>query len=130
MRDTLQQAEFYRRLGANIRECRERRKLSQEAVARMVGLTRTSLTNIESGRQHPPLHTFCEIMEQLDADYTELIPRRPRATIAADLQERARQQVRGEDELAFIKTGIGIKEEKPHGNTKEKDSAIGRRTPK
>ena len=56
-------------------------------------------------------------MEQLGADYAELIPHRPHATMAADLQERARQQVRGEEELAFIKTAIGIKEENSHGST-------------
>ena len=93
----------------------------------MVGLTRTSLTNIESGRQHPPLHTFCELAEQLDADYAELIPRRARGAMADDLQEKARQQVRGEDELAFIRTGIGLREEKPDGNTEEKDTVTGRR---
>ena len=130
MRDANQQTEFYRQLGANIRQCRERRKLSQEAVARMAGLTRTSLTNIESGRQHPPLHTFCELAEQLNADYAELIPRRSRAVMADDLEEKARQQVRGDDELAFIRTGIGIKEETPYGDKKEKDSATGRRAPK
>jgi transcriptional regulator with XRE-family HTH domain len=130
MQDAAQQTEFYRQLGANIRRCRERRKLSQETVARMVGLTRTSLTNIESGRQHPPLHTFCELTEQLGVDYAELIPRRTRTAITADLQDRARQQVRGEDELAFIRTGIGITEEEPHGHTEEKDRAADRRTPK
>lgn len=95
----------------------------------MVGLTRTSLTNIESGRQHPPLHTFCEIMDQLGADYDKVIPRRSRAPMAAALQERAKQQVRGEDELAFIEAAIGIKEGSPDGNTQEKDQGPGRRAP-
>jgi transcriptional regulator with XRE-family HTH domain len=130
MKDTTQQAEFYRQLGVNIRECREQRRLSQETVARMIGLTRTSLTNIESGRQHPPLHTFCEIVEQLGANYTELIPRRAHAPMAADLQERAKGQVRGENELAFIKAAIGTEEGNPHGDTKEKDQGVSRRAPK
>jgi hypothetical protein len=69
-------------------------------------------------------------MEQLGADYAELIPHRPHATMAADLQERARQQVRGEEELAFIKTAIGIKEENSHGSTKEKDTGISGRPSK
>ena len=128
MQDPVHQTEFYRKLGANIRRCREQRKLSQDAVAKMAGLTRTSLTNIESGRQHPPLHTFCEIADQLGADYGELIPKRPRAGITAELQERARQQVRGEDELTFIRTGIGLQEEPPHGYTEEENPAARRRT--
>jgi len=130
MQDPIQLSTFYRQLGANIRQCREQRKLSQEAVARMIGLSRTSLTNIESGRQHPPLHTFCELVERLGADFADLIPQRPHTPIAADLEERARQQVRGEDELAFIRTGIGLKEEDAHGHTEEKNSTIGRRDAK
>lgn len=130
MRDAAQQAEFYRQLGANIRQCRERRQFSQEALARMVGLTRTSLTNIESGRQHPPLHTLYEIVEQLNADYGEVIPRRPRAPMVADLQERAKQQVRGEDELAFIKAAIESQEGKSHGYTEGKDSPARKRSSK
>jgi transcriptional regulator with XRE-family HTH domain len=128
MRDAAQQADFYRQLGANIRERREQRKLSQEAVARMVGLTRTSLTNIESGRQHPPLHTFCEIVEQLGGGFAEFIPHRRQTTMAVDLQERAKRQVRGESELAFIKAAIGIEEVNPHGNTAQKNQGSGRRS--
>ena len=128
MRDAAQRADFYRQLGANIRERREQRKLSQEAVAQMVGLTRTSLTNIESGRQHPPLHTFCEIVEQLGGEFAELIPHRPHTTMAVDLQERAKGQVRGEGELAFIKAAIGIEEVNPHGNTAQKNQGSGRRS--
>src|ERR1700684_4591763 len=66
---------FYRQLGTNIRECRNRLNLSQDALGKLIGMTRTSLTNIESGRQHPPLHTFCEIAEQLKVDVLELLPR-------------------------------------------------------
>lgn len=50
--------------------------------------------------------------------------------MAADLQDRAKQQVRGEDELAFIRAAIGIEEAKSHGNTQEKDQGASRRTPK
>ena len=62
-----QQLTFYPQLGENIRKYRKDRHLSQERLANLVGLTRTSLTNIEKGRQHPPLHTLCEIIEQLQS---------------------------------------------------------------
>jgi transcriptional regulator with XRE-family HTH domain len=122
MKDGQQHTDFYRQLGANIRKCREGRKLSQEALARLIGLTRTSLTNIESGRQHPPLHTFCDIAEQLEVKYSELIPRARTAAVAVDLEAMAGLQVRGEDELAFIASGIRMKERNPHGVTEEKNS--------
>jgi transcriptional regulator with XRE-family HTH domain len=123
-----QNSAFYQQLGENIRKCRKRRKLSQDALAKLVGLTRTSLTNIESGRQHPPLHTFCEIVEQLKVDISELLPPRPTPRAPIDLKKLAGTQVRGEDELAFIQTAIGAEGAKSHGDTKNQNPDDGRRT--
>ncbi len=117
-KETPQNAAFYQQLGTNIRKCRNLRKLSQDALAKLVGLTRTSLTNIEQGRQHPPLHTFCEIVDQLKVDISELLPLRPTPREPFDLKTLAGSQVRGEDELAFIETAIGAKGGKSHGDTK------------
>ena len=127
MKDAAQQSEFYRQLGEGIRKCRNKRKLSQDALAKLVGLTRTSLTNIESGRQHPPLHTFCEIVEQLKADFWELLPRALTPTATIDVGALAGSQVRGDNELAFIETGIGMKGRGSHGDTTTKDSGAGSR---
>lgn len=121
MKDAPQQGAFYKQLGDNIRKCRNRRNLSQDALAKLVGLTRTSLTNIENGRQHPPLHTFCEIVEQLKVDISQLLPAHPATIEPLDFAALVGKQVRGENELAFIKTAIGIKDGGSHGNTKKKD---------
>jgi len=126
MKDSPQQVAFYKQLGANIRKSRQRLELSQDDLARSIGLTRTSLTNIENGRQHPPLHTFCDLAAQLKVEISALLPSRSPAG-SVDLNAMAAQQVRGESELAFISSGIGLKhEEKPHGDTKEKDRSDGR----
>jgi transcriptional regulator with XRE-family HTH domain len=98
--------EFYRHLGAKIREFRNQRKLSQDELAKLVGLARTSLTNIEQGRQHPPLHIFCEIVEQLRVDISELLPSQTAIHEPTDLISLAGVQVRGDNELAFIETAI------------------------
>jgi transcriptional regulator with XRE-family HTH domain len=121
MKDSPQQVAFYKQLGANIRKSRQRLELSQDDLARSIGLTRTSLTNIENGRQHPPLHTFCDLAEQLKVEISALLPSRTLSG-AVDVQEMARQQVRGENELAFISSGIGIRnEESSNGDKKEKN---------
>ena len=121
MKDSPQQVAFYKQLGANIRKSRLRLELSQDDLARSIGLTRTSLTNIENGRQHPPLHTFCDLAEQLKVEIAVLLPSRAAAG-AVGVEAMARQQVRGENEFAFISSGIGIRnEENPNGDTKEKD---------
>ena len=117
MKHAPQHTMFYRKLGENIRKCRKRHKLSQGALAKLIGLTRTSLTNIESGRQHPPLHTFCEIVEQLKVNVSELLPRAVTATQPVDVKAMVGQQLRGDNELEFIQSGIGIKHGGSHGNT-------------
>jgi transcriptional regulator with XRE-family HTH domain len=127
MKDSPQQVAFYKQLGANIRKSRQQLKLSQDELARSIGLTRTSLTNIESGRQHPPLHTFCEIVEQLKVGASDLLPSRATQSETVDVKAIAGQQIRGDNELAFITAGIGMKnEERPHGNTKKKNRGNGR----
>ncbi|MEO8630212.1 MAG: helix-turn-helix transcriptional regulator [Betaproteobacteria bacterium] len=125
MKDTRQQAAFYRQLGQNIRTVRKRSKLSQDGLAQLVGLTRTSLTNIENGRQHPPLHTLCEIVEKLKVDISELLPRPIASGEAIDVAVMIGDQLRGEDELAFIKSGIAIKTGGSNGDTETQDTSDG-----
>lgn len=56
----------YARLGERIRHLRQIAKLTQQDVADHVGLTRTSLVNIEQGRQRVMLHdiaTFATVFK-------------------------------------------------------------------
>lgn len=125
--DLLQQSAFYQQLGANIRKYRKRLRLSQDALARLIGLTRTSLTNIENGRQHPPLHTFCDILEQLKIDVWELLPRKIAPIEPEDMKDIVSRQARGDSERAFIEAGIGLQGGQSHGNTKKKNPGNDRR---
>ncbi len=69
---------FYKEIGENIRAKRQERGLSQEGLAKAVGLKRPSMSNIEKGRQNILLHTFCDIAETLDTNATALLPEKPR----------------------------------------------------
>lgn len=69
---------FYKKIGENIRAKRQERGLSQEGLAKAVGLKRPSMSNIEKGRQNILLHTFCDIVETLDTNATALLPEKPR----------------------------------------------------
>jgi len=71
---TLSPSAVYSNVGARIRDERERRNVSQEMLADRVGLTRTSITNIEKGRQKVLLHTFLEIARVLNLKPTRLLP--------------------------------------------------------
>jgi transcriptional regulator with XRE-family HTH domain len=65
---------FYREVGQNVRTKREQIGLTQEALASQVDLTRTSITNIEKGRQKLLLHTFVDIAHALGVDPSLLLP--------------------------------------------------------
>jgi transcriptional regulator with XRE-family HTH domain len=69
---------LYRLLGERIRNARTQQKpsKSQSAVALALGLSRTSMVNIEKGRQHTSLHVIWEIADQLGVEAASLIPPR------------------------------------------------------
>lgn len=64
----------YAPLGKRVRLLRERASLTQDELARGVGLTRTSVTNIEGGRQKVLLHTLYDIAEALGVPPEALLP--------------------------------------------------------
>lgn len=64
---------FYEAVGRRIREARQG-KITQEALASLVSLTRTSIVNIEQGRQQLLVHTLVDIARALQVQPAELIP--------------------------------------------------------
>jgi transcriptional regulator with XRE-family HTH domain len=66
---------FYARVGKLIREARKRRGVTQEGLATLVSLSRTSLTNIERGRQKVQLHTLCRLAASLELTPDSLLPK-------------------------------------------------------
>lgn len=67
--------ELYRTVGRQLRERRETLKLSQNTIADDVGVQRTSITNIESGRQKPPLHLLYSICLALKIELADVLPK-------------------------------------------------------
>lgn len=65
--------EFYAAVGRLIAKARTGR-LTQEALAKRTALTRTSIINIEKGRQQVLLHTLVDIAQALSVPVVELIP--------------------------------------------------------
>ena len=68
-------ADFDRALGARIREARERVGVKQDQLAQAVGLSRTSITNIERGRQGLQAYLLARIAEVLGRPVADLLPR-------------------------------------------------------
>lgn len=65
--------DFYTAVGQQIARIRTGR-LTQEALGNKTGLTRTSIINIEKGRQQILVHTLVDIAGALQVPVQELIP--------------------------------------------------------
>jgi len=66
--------QFYQVFGENLARARKHNSLKQEAVAASVGLSRTSITNIESGRQPVQLHLAIEFARLYNTPLMLLLP--------------------------------------------------------
>jgi transcriptional regulator with XRE-family HTH domain len=103
---------FYATVGRRIRKAREEKGLTQEALASLVHLTRTSITNIERGRQKLLLHTFVEMANAL---------RVPPAALLSDTEAAMTEDVFDShnalkdlpsDEREWIESALGVMRER------------------
>lgn len=65
---------LYCLIGEKIRKARERVGMSQGALARHLGMSRTSIVNIEAGRQRLPLHILWRISHVVGTEAGMLLP--------------------------------------------------------
>ncbi len=65
---------LYETIGSLIKDRRNILKITQEELARQVKLTRTSITNIEQGKQRFGVHTLFEIASALKLHPSALLP--------------------------------------------------------
>jgi len=94
------QRELYLQLGKRIREARKDAGLTQAELASLISLSRTSVTNIELGRQHILLHTLYDMASALGREVRDLMPEMKLESredltekIPEDLDEREREWV-------------------------------------
>ena len=122
-----EQGTFYRHVGEKIRE-RRGKNLSQDALAMAVGLSRSSISNIEKGRQKLLLHTLVDIADALNVEAAALLPSRATEPQIEDIGQMAQLP---ENERAFIQSAIGITqpEKVQHGSETKKDKGARRDAP-
>ena len=65
---------FYSTFGRMLAEARRKKRISQEMLADELGLSRTSITNIEKGRQPVQLYSLYLIARLLQSDVKDLLP--------------------------------------------------------
>ena len=93
---------FYQRFGSNLRQARKAAGLSQTDLALAISLTRTSVSNIEKGRQKVLLHTFGELLRVLNVQPGDLLPA-PAMRSASSL---SRLKELAHDERDFVRRGL------------------------
>jgi transcriptional regulator with XRE-family HTH domain len=83
--------DLYTYMGEKIRSARIAIGISQDVLAQRIGLTRSSIANLEAGRQRIALHLFVAICQALDKDVCELLPGKPEPyhlPISTDIEEK------------------------------------------
>ena len=73
--------DFYEQFGQHVRSARLDLGLNQEALGHRVGLERSSISNVEKGRQRVQLHMLLDFATALNVPPTQLLPE---ATAASD----------------------------------------------
>lgn len=82
--------QVYRTVGERIRDERKKQNITQDELALQVGLTRTSITNVEKGRQKLLLHTLIQIANILGIPPVRLLPTFERESSVKFSQETPR----------------------------------------
>lgn len=67
---------LYKEIGKCLKARRLALGLTQEQLADASGVLRTSITNLEAGRQKTPLHVLYELCAVLEIEIAELLPKR------------------------------------------------------
>lgn len=76
------------RLGANVRELRVRRKLTQEALGERAGLSHKFIGEVERGLGNPSIESVAAIAGALGADVGDLFGAARRATAPYDASRK------------------------------------------
>jgi DNA-binding XRE family transcriptional regulator len=89
---------LYTAVGRKIRSARDRStpRLSQDNLAKRLGISRASIVNIEAGRQHAPLDLLWKIAQILELELTMLIPQHAELLAidnVVELNDRMRKQI-------------------------------------
>lgn len=92
---------LYINLGNLIREARTKAGINQSELATQVGLSRTSITNIEIGQQKVQLHTLYEISKVLNISLTKLLPKQENTQLQVLEEEIDTQTIISKEGKAF-----------------------------
>ena len=114
------EVDFYRRFGQLLRRARKASGLSQEDLGKAIGLNRTSVSNIEKGRQKILLHSYNDILDVLKLEAGDLLPRQTSTSVGVKPDLAGYRPA----ERAFIKRGIGLQSKEESRRKLNANSAL------
>lgn len=79
------------KLGQKIKEARRKRDITQEELAKAIGVTDKSISAYESGRITPPLYVLQKIAHKTDHSVSYFVQDTAESTILAKLTEIEQQ---------------------------------------
>lgn len=97
---------FYRFLGERIAQFRRGQRLTQERLAATAGISRSSLANIEKGRQLVGVHLLVKFAQTLGLPVGDLIPLEIKAFSTADIEQKLAELQ--ENERAWVMKVIDV----------------------
>jgi transcriptional regulator with XRE-family HTH domain len=98
---------IYKEFGRLLKKSRTAANLTQETLAKRVGLSRTSITNIEKGRQHINLHMLYVLSDSIGVRPSYLLPAKDLVDLDINLNNVLSKANVSEDAgLAWIKRRI------------------------
>ena len=104
---TPEQQIFYSTIGRKISDARKKAKYKQEVFASLLNLSRSSIVNIEKGRQHPSIHLLWEIAIKLKVNFIDLMPQSlPTNDVDAELIKEIQRLPKSEEQTKKSITGF------------------------
>lgn len=105
---------LYKEFGRDLKKARREADLTQKQVADRVGLTRTSITNIERGNQHIALHQLFLLASAVGCHPTELLPDQTVSLEEERLPRKAMEELAEDEEgrefaAAVLRRGSGVR---------------------
>jgi transcriptional regulator with XRE-family HTH domain len=105
-------ASLYKKFGQRVRQNRLLKNLNQSELAQRVGLSRTSITNIERGEQRVLLHHLYALAESLSIAPMELLP--PSHELSDEHEAVTLPNELSAEEKGWVKRIIELDQEENH----------------
>lgn len=104
---------IYIDFGRKLKAARKAKRVTQSDVAEYVGLSRTSITNIEHGRQQVSLHVFLSLSNAVGIDPKQLLPDMDSIMLADEKFKKVvkDQKLSTHEEIAVMRSITKFKED-------------------